>query len=1753
MATRMKSNPRESDQQGSDDGLVEDLTLLHNKDPDNIAETLRKRYLENFTYTKVGARVMVAINPLHTTAETEGIEVMKAYADDYHCLMGTRNSALTSHIYQLANTAFFHLKRSAIDQAIMFLGDSGSGKTGAKRAFIQHLGQLRSGAKKEAKLLRQLEEALVVYASFGGALTSDNPTASRFGLYTEIQFDARGRTVGFRCLDYLLERRRVTDVAMHETNFFSFYQLLAGTSAEERSHFQLSQEPSHYAYLRSSRTHASTAQLGFEFKALKAALRTVGFNPKFQSQIFQLLAAVLHLGNIQFANPNHQSGEEVAIVRNFDVLEIAADFLGLHASTLEGLLTYKTKLIKKETCTVFLDADGAREQRDELARCLYGLLFSWMTEHINSRLSVKSQANFMGLLDLPGRVGGNHVNHFQQFCVNYANERLFHYLCYHVYESSNDAYQEDGVVIPHVAYNSNQPAVHLLSRRTSGLVAILHRQANRSRGPASDAALLQAMLKEQEDEEGDTFRANPSLAQFTVRHFFGDVCYSVEGFMEDNMAGVSPDFVQVFRGQGGVATGNPFVSGLFNSAAVTVQAQGQGIVSAQMSGMPLRQPTVRRQRAKGDLSEGRVPCIASQFQQAMDTLFDAFDGTETWFVISLHPGAQGIDERSLLEQVERYGLSNMARRKEAEYTACYSHEDFTSRYGVVLGPMGVDPTRPALQAIEAARAIFGWGTDKLAIGNQYAYLSDDAWRDLEDNLRAYEKGQLAPVFGKDEDARSIYSDDMDAVSVVSDPPAVDFKLTRAANELAVDEKGSLAPDPLDQPKPKTKTRRLWVCCTWALTWWLPGIFLSCCGRMKRPDVRMAWREKVALCIIILFLCLLVLSFVVLFNPLVCPSRAIFSPSEVTIRDMEKEVLSSLYGKVYNLGAYDAISRGHYEVPRNKLLEDFGGKDMAEIFPMQISSMCRRYDGGSISPQVQFTNTSRALQLTRHDHRYFESNEGTYNPNWLQGVINNKLKQVKVGDLAYDATYVQEQAYRVGGRQWVIYRDATRDPPLSKIYDITAYTTPLIIPRPGEAKDDIDEANFLHPDFLRLVNDLNGQDVTQAFDKQLLTRPEDRETKKILKECLDNAFYAGVVDDRRSFRCLFAQYLLLALSIFLFIILFSKFLASLQLGSRPEPEDHDKFVICNVPCYTEDEDSLRLTLESLAALKYDDKRKLLFVISDGMVVGGESDPEALSFVSLGEGMKQHNMGKVYTGLFECKGHVVPYLVVVKVGRPVERAKPGNRGKRDSQMILMRFFNKVHYNYPMVPLELEMYHQIKNIIGVDPHLYEFVLMVDADTLVLPDSLNRLVSAMLHDTKIMGICGETALLNEKATWATMIQVYEYYLSHYLAKSFESLFGSVTCLPGCFSMYRLRSADGTKPLLVNNQIIQDYSENIVDTLHMKNLLHLGEDRYLTTLMLKHFPFFKMTFTPDAKCLTNAPDTFSVLLSQRRRWINSTVHNLMELVFLPRLCGFCCFSMRFVVFMDLFSTIVMPAMLGYLAYILYRLAVDSDKLVSTLSIVFLVAPYALQMLVFLIRRQWQHLGWMAVYLLALPMFSLFIPLYAFWHFDDFSWGNTRVVLGEGGRKKHLAADTGKFDPSIIPTRRWEEYEADFIEDLRSEGTSSRPPSMLSDPSAVPLSPGSRISLLHNPTPPRPESRTFPSTTPPQIHPALPPYHPAQGYPSAPHLIDAIRTILYSCDLMQVSKRQLREKVDLFFKSDVGTRHRDFVGKAIELILQDEL
>ncbi|ORX62459.1 hypothetical protein DM01DRAFT_1365549 [Hesseltinella vesiculosa] len=497
----------------------------------------------------------------------------------------------------------------------------------------------------------------------------------------------------------------------------------------------------------------------------------------------------------------------------------------------------------------------------------------------------------------------------------------------------------------------------------------------------------------------------------------------------------------------------------------------------------------------------------------------------------------------------------------------------------------------------------------------------------------------------------------------------------------------------------------------------------------------------------------------------------------------------------------------------------------------------------------------------------------------------------------------------------------------------------------------------------------------------------------------------------------------------------------------------------VTCYSEGEEGLRTTLHSLANTDYPSSHKLLLVICDGIITGsgnGMSTPDIVlsmmkddivprdqvkpaSYVAIADGTKRHNMAKVYAGYYRYnedpskapavvppeEQHMVPMITIVKCGTEAEASekKPGNRGKRDSQVILMNAMQKVYYGERMCDLEFQFCKAIVKLTGLHPSRFETCLMVDADTKVYPDSLARMIACMSRDPYIMGLCGETKIANKSDSWVTAIQVFEYYISHHMSKAFESIFGGVTCLPGCFCMYRIIAPKGDRfvPIFCSSDIVEMYCENVVDTLHKKNLLLLGEDRYLTTLMLRTFPKRKMIFVPQAVCKTVVPDTFSVLLSQRRRWINSTVHNLLELVLIRDLCGTFCFSMQFVVFMELVGTVVLPAAISFTVYLI--IISFFVKPVPVIPLLLLAAILGLPaVLIALTTRKMVYVGWMLVYLLSLPIWNFVLPAYAYWHFDDFSWGQTRRVQGADEKGEDHGRREGEFDSTGIVMRRFEDW-----------------------------------------------------------------------------------------------------------------------------------
>ncbi|KAF9084999.1 hypothetical protein BGX23_010053 [Mortierella sp. AD031] len=1834
----------------------QDLSRLPHPTEDNLTALLANRFQQGQIYTRIASSVVVQLNPFRPgrieLSETSLQDQVLTYKDGARLNNNDNNNNTSSQnkdaaaatrittpqAVELATSAYLHMRRTGQDQSIITSGQSGSGKTEGARQIIRQLLALSSAPKKEARVQNQIISAGLIMEAFGHAKTSHNDNASRVGRFTELQFNERGRLVGAKMLDYFLEKKRISRSALtpDERNFHIFYQLLAGATIEEKTHLRLTDGMAfHYlspASLNRNRTLAGLDDAE-EFGKLKNALKVLGFQKKQVAQIFQLLAAVLHLGNLTFMEDTSHTND-ACVVRNVDSLIFVADILGVDPNALQNTLTYKTKMIKKELCSVFLDAQGAEQQRDELAQALYSLLFSWMVEFFNVKLCDETPANFIGVVDMFGFQQFS-VNGLDQFCVNYANERLHQFFLNRVFEADQADFELEGISasIPRIHFFDNSACLQMLGQENGnneeGLIGIMSSQS-RHLSRKTDATMLEAFSKQYSRHDSLTVTRNMNVfPSFTVQHYLAPVTYRVEGWLEQNVDNLSSDFVTLFRGGPGVSPSmNPFVQGLFTDKALTTESHPRNnntIVAAQQSIKPKRAPSMRRPKKvdedstkeKGEITSaastptaGKVVSMAAQIQSATQELCDSLEETTPWFLVCLKSNETNmpnhVDAITLKAQVRSLCLAQVAQRLAIEYTISCTHQEFLDRYTVLYINLLEDCAAGATTKTRMDMVIADekWGVQDANVGKYRVYLSERAWREVEYGLKIhndkksaagkkdggleqsasavvnamgfeqaanaasgisvpmlpYGNGLETPtsfrgeILNMSEDDQSINSNTAMAAPLLLQqqhlqkhqdmllqqqmmqqqqqqqpyfnglhPAQASFmvnerlenrsfysgddnqseydpymrgamgpggngaggdRFNRFENESVyggseiyrpntrmfsdTEKRGMMrhmdgsSPDEErddamgkgqdgtkekgvddeeeEEKVPVTAARRNWVFLTYALTWWIPSFCLSKCGKMVRPDIRMAWREKVALCILIGFLSLIMVFYIAVLGELICPHQYVYSPGELSDHGAKSgSPLTMIRGEIFAMEDFMAQHNPNI-VTRTQLLQ-YAGIDSTPIFPVQVSALCDGLDGygsGSVNPLIQMPAQGQVdPNAVYHD---FRAQRNDTRPDWYYEKMVF-MRQWRVGFLAFTPKYIKDEAAADNRKtRWAIID--------GNVYDLTGYiqagSQGQLAAKPGSSLPAGTSAEFMDRSIVNLFATSAGEDVTTKFN----ALPLDPMMRTAMMICLRNLFFVGRVDLRTGFRCQFANYMLLVPSILIVCTIGFKFLAALQLGSRREPEEHDKFIILQVPCYTEGEESLRKTLDSLAALRYDDKRKLLFVIADGMIIGSGNDrptprivldilgvdpnvdPEPLSFLSLGEGNKQHNMGKVYSGLYEHNGHVVPYIVVVKVGTPTERQRPGNRGKRDSQMILMRFLNKVHFNSAMTPMELEMYHQIKNVIGVNPSFYEYTLMVDSDTEVLPDSLNRMVSVFLHDTKVMGLCGETQIANEKDSWVTMMQVYEYFISHHLAKAFESLFGSVTCLPGCFCMYRIRTPTKSTPLLISNIIIEDYSENRVDTLHKKNLLHLGEDRYLTTLMLKHFPNYKMTFTPDAQCRTNVPDQWKVLLSQRRRWINSTVHNLMELVFLPQLCGFCCFSMRFIVMIDLFATLIMPVTVVYIGYLIYTIASHSSP-VPKLALIMMGAVYGLQAIIFILRRKWEHIGWMIVYILAIPMFSFYLPLYSFWHFDDFSWGNTRLVVGEKGRTKAVSADQleGKaFDPKSIPQKKWSDYEQELWE-----------------------------------------------------------------------------------------------------------------------------
>ena len=364
------------------------------------------------------------------------------------------------------------------------------------------------------------------------------------------------------------------------------------------------------------------------------------------------------------------------------------------------------------------------------------------------------------------------------------------------------------------------------------------------------------------------------------------------------------------------------------------------------------------------------------------------------------------------------------------------------------------------------------------------------------------------------------------------------------------------------------------------------------------------------------------------------------------------------------------------------------------------------------------------------------------------------------------------------------------------------------------------------------------------------------------------------------RIAIAQYIFVG--IFSLIMLVQVVCSLVYISRRPpfvKDEDMQAGVLVMVPCYNESESELRKTIHSIAGNDYPDENKVIVVVADGVITGrGETrscpetlasifgyeyDPsdEAYPYTSLGNNTL--NYASIYSGTYTPYDHPtkeLKYVVIVKQGTPEERYTPraGNRGKRDSQLLLFGIFNRFQYHREPTELDRQFMISLQNL-QLSIREIEYLMAIDADTRVSESAIKYFVYRMERDNdpknadaaspsqSLVACCGETRVDNPSQSFVTMIQVFEYYSSHHMKKAFESVFGCVTCLPGCFTMYRLYTPHELQPLLTSDRIYSEYSRNDVTSLHERNLYELGEDRMLTTLLLQNFVGMKLSFVPEA------------------------------------------------------------------------------------------------------------------------------------------------------------------------------------------------------------------------------------------------------------------------------------------------------------------
>uniref|UniRef100_A0A3Q3JKR7 Myosin IXA n=1 Tax=Monopterus albus TaxID=43700 RepID=A0A3Q3JKR7_MONAL len=541
-----------------------DLCCLAELNERSLLDNLRSRFRQEKIYTYVGS-ILIVINPFKFLP-IYNPKYVKMY--DNHTL-----GHLEPHIYAVADVAYHAMLQRQRNQCIVISGESGSGKTQSTNFLIHHLTALSQ--KGFASGVEQIIlGAGPVLEAFGNAKTAHNNNSSRFGKFIQVNYQESGTVRGAYVEKYLLEKSRLVYQEHNERNYHVFYYLLAGASEDERTAFHL-KKPEEYHYL--SQMTKTTRQLHWDsyyesesdcftvegedlkhdFERLQLAMEMVGFLPATRKQIFSLLSAILHLGNIRYKRKTYR--DDSIDICNPEVLPVVSELLEVKEEMLfEALTTRKTVTVGEKLIVPYRLAE-AGTVRDSMAKSLYSALFDWIVFRINhALLNIKDLEEItkilsIGVLDIFG-FEDYESNSFEQFCINFANERLQHYFNQHTFKLEQEEYRAEGISWRNIDYIDNTGCINLISKKPTALFHLLDEECNFPQ--ATNQTLLDKFKRQ---HEGNSYIEFPAVMEpaFIIRHYAGKVKYGVKDFREKNTDHMRPDIVALLK-----SSKNAFICGL---------------------------------------------------------------------------------------------------------------------------------------------------------------------------------------------------------------------------------------------------------------------------------------------------------------------------------------------------------------------------------------------------------------------------------------------------------------------------------------------------------------------------------------------------------------------------------------------------------------------------------------------------------------------------------------------------------------------------------------------------------------------------------------------------------------------------------------------------------------------------------------------------------------------------------------------------------------------------------------------------------------------------------------------------------------------------------------------------------------------------------------------------------------------------------------------------------------------------------------